>query len=266
MKPPLSDWPITIDARWTDLGYSPLEVRVGLAFAAAFVWMTAATLALAGRVDARLVVVPVVIGVWLGWRWIRRRPSDIEVVLEPERMRIRHGASAAWTELRRDDAGVRLAAETGLDWNERLLVLADSSGQEFLRTRARTGAVQVPDVSAARDAWWRATMPAGSSPQQPPTSLPVTALIGTWWPQPDARRSIRGNLGLTSRWKEPDLVGYSSWDRRQRRLNNLLVVATLLFVYGLAIAMTSPLSGTEIVAFLPPGVIGVVVCLRNILR
>jgi hypothetical protein len=109
-------------------------------------------------------------------------------------------------------------------------------------------------------------MPPGTSPARPPTTLPVAPLIGAWWPDPGARQSGRGNLGFRSRWKEPDLVAFASWDRRQRRMNALIAIAALLFVYGLAIVSTWPWSLAEIVAFVPPGVIALAIPVRLVLR
>ena len=256
------EWPITVITRWTDLGYSAFEARAGLALAAALLWMTGVFLALEGHLYRWFLVVPLLIGAWLAWRWVRRRPAEVDLVIEPERLRIRDGVGAAWTELRRGDAGQLLAAETGLDWNDRLIVLGDSFGREVLRSRARFCVVRFPDSVSASEAWWRATMPAGSTREQPPTTLPVTPLLGSWWPDPAARHSVRGNLGVRSAWREPDLVQYPSWNRRQRRLNSLILVATLVFVYGITIAITRPLTLTEWVAFLPPAAIAIAVAAR----
>ena len=264
--PPVPAWPITVEARWSDPGYSRLDVHLGAGFAAAWLWMETVPIVLGERVEPRLFVIPLVIAVWFGWVWLRRRPSDAEAVLEPGRLRIRDGAGTAWVDVPRSAAGMLLAAERGLDWRERVLALVNASDRVVLRVRAGLCTVRFLDVADASDAWWRSTMPAGSSPQQPPTAVSVTSLIGAWWPIADDRRSVRGNLGVRSRWKEPDLVHHAAWDRRQRLQYGLVAIATLLFVYGFAAVATWPWSLAQILSVVPPGAIALAVAVRGLLR
>jgi hypothetical protein len=260
------DWPITVVAHWIDPGYSRFELRLGVGFAAAFLWIAGASAILRGRFEAGLFVIPLIVAAWLGWRWLRRRPAEIDLVLEPTRLRIRDGAAASWVELPRSHPGSLLAAERSLDWQERDLVLIDPAERVGVRPRAGICDVRFLNATDASDAWWRATMPAGTSRDQPPATLPATSLIGAWWPNPNDRWSIRGNLGFRSRWKEADLIGYAAWELRERRKNALIVIATLLFAGAAAIAAAGPLSDAEIVTFVPPFAIGLGAAVRALVR
>jgi hypothetical protein len=258
---------VTVIARWHYPGVGLRELRWWAFVLAALIWMVAALIVLEQRWSLQLTVLAAALGAWIGWRWLRRTPADLEVILEPDRLRFRKvGAESLALELLREDTGALLAAETGVDWRERYLLLADKDGREVLRVRAGLAQVAFPDAEATSANWWRSTMPSGSSPGSPPHSLPVTALVGAWWPWPDRRRSLRGSLGSQHPWKEASLGSFEAWDRRQRRLNGLLVIGLLVFVYVGAIVGTQSWTVSEIVAFGGPGIVGLALLVRALLR
>lgn len=151
------------------------------------------------------------------------------------------GSRSVDVRLVRAGAGQLFAGETGLDWRERHLVLTDAAGRETARFRAGRAAVEFPnqdDASIEADwseAWWRSTMPPGTTPQSPPGACFVTALLGAWWPWPDRRVSVRGNLGWQRPWREATLSDEPGWDRRQQRRNALIALATVAFVAAVAV-------------------------------
>lgn len=227
-------WPITVVARWHDPGYSDREDRWWLYLAVAALWVFGVS-ALAGRPEPGFLAIAGLVLAMLAWHWVRRSPTDIDMILDSDGLRIGATAERPAVNLERDHAGWLFAAETGLDWRERLLLLTDGEGHEVARLRARQAAVQIPDASQASESWWSAHMPAGTTPRNPPSSLPVTSLLGAWWPREERRTSVRGNMGWRRPWKEAELRSYQAWDRRQRRLNSAVVAAVCLFVLGLSI-------------------------------
>jgi hypothetical protein len=261
------NWPITVVARWKDHGYSQREVRWWVALLVAWLWMGGATLVFEGRLDPRVPIVALLLGIWIGWTLFRRHAADLEMVVEPDRLRFRDiTAGTPTVEVPRREAGELLAAESGLDWHVRLMVVTDASGRELLRFRAGNAAVQFRDTEGASPSWWRSNMPPHTTPSAPPSILSTTALLGTWWPRLDHRWSVRGSLGVRRAWIESSLSNYAAWDRRQRRHNALLLGGVLLFVYGLAIVTTWPVTVSEAIAFLPPGLVGLAIAVRGVLR
>lgn len=261
-----SDWPITIVARWTDPGHSERELRwFGLLFVGVL-WMFAATLVFDRRVSPALLGLAILVAAPLAWQWIRRRPADLEMVLEPDRLRLRGVLSAASDiELLRKHAGALMAAESGVDWRERFVLLTDDADREVARFRARNARVEFRDASDASESWWRSTMPPGTAPRMPPMELSTTALLGAWWPRPDRRRSVRGSFHVLRPWKESGLATYETWDRRERRQAGLLIIGALLLPYALAI-IAIPWSIIDAVVFAPPGLVGLALVLRGMLR
>ena len=108
-------------------------------------------------------------------------------------------------------------------------------------------------------------MPPDTEPRMPPTELSTTALLGAWWPRPDRRHSVRGTFHIQRPWKESDLATHEAWDRRERRQAGLLMIGTLLFTYALAIIGVR-WSITDALVYVPPGVVGVALLLRGVLR
>jgi hypothetical protein len=257
------DWPVTVTARWTDPGYSPREQRWGIAFAAALGWMGGIGV-VAGRPSKTLIALAVVVAAALAWRHLRARPTAIELRVEPKRLVVRPTADVPSVELRRDRAGVLSAAERGLDWRERLLGVTDRDGTIGIVLPAGIATVSIQGDAVASAAWWAATMPVGTTPVDPPATLSVTALLGAWWPDPGQRTSVRGSFGGRGRWKEPDLRDPTASDRRQRRLNSAIVLAAVLFAYGLATFSVRSWTFAEAVAYLPPGLVVVALCVRNL--
>lgn len=264
---PDTGWPLTVVARLIDPGYSEREIRWWATVLLGSLWMIGSTIALEGRLDRRLLVVALLVGGLIGWQWLRRRPTDFEVVLEPDRLRVRDLlAGTPAVQIPRQGAGALLAAETGPDWRERLVLLTDDASREVLRCRASTAALQFRNTADASESWWGSNMPPGTSPQTPPSVVSAPALLGAWWPRLDQRWSVRGSLSVRRPWKEGDLATYAAWDRRQRRQNGLLLAGLLLFVYGLAIVATWPSTVAEAVEFLPPGIVGLALAVRSVLR
>jgi len=248
-------------ARWKDTGYSEREFRFWIAVAAAGLWALAAILVIDGRLDPRLGFLVVLLGAWIAWRRMRARTAEIEMVVGPDRVSVRDlAAGTPPVHLERSATGRLLAGETGPDWQERLLMLADDAGREVVRMRAGTAAVEFMEPSSATASWWRTHMPPGTSPTSPPRELSVAGLLGAWWPQADRRVSAPGGLRGRVDWKERDLVAFPAWDRRQRRLVGILVAAPLLLLLGVATA--GRWSTSEVVAIVPPAVVGVTFGLR----
>jgi hypothetical protein len=261
-----TEWPITVVARWKDPGVSERELRwFGVLFLGVL-WMFAATLVLERRLSLGLLGLAILVAAPFAWQWVRRRPSDLEMFLEPDRLRVRGLATATPTvELLRQHAGALVAEESGVDWRERFVVLTDDADRVVARFRARKARVEFREVGNASDSWWRSTMPPETEPRMPPTELSTTALLGAWWPQPDRRRSARGDFRVLRPWKEFDLRTYEAWDQRERRQAGFIMIGALLFIYFLAI-MGVPWSMTDVFVFAPPGAIGIALLLRGVLR
>jgi hypothetical protein len=229
-------------------------------------WAFAATFAFQEHLSPVQFGLVLLIAASFAWQWLRRRPADLEMVLEPDRLRLRGVVSTTPTiELLRRHAGMLIAAESGIDWRERFVVLTDDADREVARFRARIASVAFRDVNNASESWWRSTMPLDTEPRMPPTELSTTALLGAWWPHPDHRRSVRGSFQVARPWKESDLASYAAWDRRERRRAGLLFIGVLLFIYALAITQL-PWSMSNAVVLVPPGVVSLVLVLRGVLR
>ena len=261
------DWPITVVARWHDPGFSVRDAAVYVAIAVALVWMTSVPALLGGRVDLRGPVVAVLAGAILGWRWVRRRPADLELELGPERLRIRTSAPNAFAEqLDRADAGALFAAETGLDWHERFVFMTDKTGRYLPRIRARWAAVEFVDQARATDAWWKATIPPGASQSAPPTRLPVTGLLGAWWPSSESRASIRGEANVRRKWKEGELASLPDWERRQRRLHGAILTGLVGVPLLLAVLFSTSWTIASVVSVVPLLLVGLAAGLWLLLR
>ena len=230
------EWPITVVARWRDPGFSIGDSAFYVVVAVGLVWLTCVPALFGGRVDPRGPIVALLVAAIMGGRWARRQPADLELELGPERLRIRTRSANAFAEaLDRADAGALFAAESGLDWHERFVFMTDSAGRYLPRIRARFAAVEFVDQEAATDAWWKATMPAGTSREAPPAILPVTGLLGAWWPNSESRASIRGEANVQRQWKEGELVSLPAWERRQRRFSGAMLLVVMAVPLGLAI-------------------------------
>jgi hypothetical protein len=257
-------WPVTIVARWIDPGYSRREWIWELAIVVAIAWMGSSGVAVGGRPSLVLLGMAGIGGVALAWRRFRSHPLSNELILGSERLRVRQGFGAPWFELARTDAGVLFSAETGLDWRDRIVSLTDATGRVVVRMRSVPVPIEVSANEADRS-WWTSTMPSGTTPDRPPLTASVTALLGTWWPDPTRRTSIHGNLGGRWPWKEPDLSSERAWDRRQTRWNSLILLALLLFAAGVAIFGFVSVHPADAIAFIPPGLIGIAVSIQGLL-
>jgi len=92
-----TDWPLTVVARWNDPGFSERELRwFGVLFIGVL-WMFAATLVLKRRLSPVLFGLAILAAAPFAWQWIRRRPADLEMVLEPDRLRLRGVVTATAT-------------------------------------------------------------------------------------------------------------------------------------------------------------------------
>jgi hypothetical protein len=127
-------------------------------------------------------------------------------------------------------------------------------------------AIEIRDAEAADPGWWAETMPAGTSPTEPPTTALVAALLGTWWPDPERRTSIRGNLGARLRWREPDLHDAAAWDRRQHRRNGGLVILTVAFGFLVGLIAHAQASPGELLGVVPIALVALVAGAWAILR
>ena len=264
---PERDWPITVVARWHDPGFSVRDAAVYAVIAIGLVWITTVPALLGGRVDLRGPVVAVLVGAMFGWRWFRRRPADLELELGPERLRIRTRAANAFAEqLDRADAGALFAAETGLDWHERYVFMTDRSGRSLPRIRAREAAIEFVDKAGATDSWWGSTMPPGTSQSAPPERLPVTGLLGAWWPDPEARASIRGEANVRRKWKEGELVSLADWERRQRRLHGVILTGLTGVPLLLSVVFSASWTIASLVAVGPLLLVGLAAGLWLLLR
>jgi hypothetical protein len=261
-----TDWPITVVARWKDPGYSERELRWRVAVLIAWLWMGGTTFVLERHVDPRVVLFAVLLAAWVGWPLIRRHPAELELVLEPDRLRFRDIAAGTPTvNVARRDAGTLLVGESGLDWRVRAVLVTDVSGRELLRFRAGNAAVQFRNADGTSESWWRSNMPPNTNVLTPPSILSATALLGAWWPQPDQRWSVRGSYNVRRSWSEGGLSNYASWDARQRQHNSFLLGGGLLFVYALAIVTTWPFTASEAIAYLLPGFVGLALAIRGVL-
>lgn len=261
-QPEHGDWPVTVAARWIDPGIDQLELRSAIAVMAAGGWMAGSSLLLDGRPEVRFLVLGVLFAAVVGWRAIRNRRVALELTLSPDsaRLRERRGADLRIHELSRQRAGWLTAGETGLDWHDRGLGLFDETDRSTAKFKARPARVTVRADSAAGDVWVGAYLPGAEL--APTEGVSVTALLGTWWPHPERRLSIRGSASARRRWEEPDLQGYAEWDRRQRRLYAGMFGAFMLFF--LIIGVVFPMSLNERIAYLPPVLAGLSFAVWNV--
>ncbi len=261
--PSPGDWPITVVVRWRDPGWNVRDARWLGYLALAMVWAAGSEVVLERRLHVGfLMVVALIVGAE-GWRWLRRRPVHAELSLEPERLRFRDlAAQTPVAELRREQAGDLSAADTGLDWRERVVILTDDRGREVLHARAGQASVSFLDAATAPEAWWRAVMPDGTTPQTPPSEASVAALLAAWWPRPERRWSIRTEIGARVPWADAQLRDYAAWNRSQGRRNAFLFAGLLTMFYGVSLALFGPWPAPSLIEIGLPGLIGIVVLLR----
>jgi hypothetical protein len=207
----MSDWPITVVAHWRYPGYNRRDMEMYGISLIGSVWVGAASFVTRGEVDPQLVGFAAIVVAYLVWPWVRRRPAEHEMVLEPERLRIRDvSAGTPEITMARGAPGELFVAEAGFDWRERWLSLRTGADRDVVHLRAGNAAVRFTGLDDANDAWWSTNMPPGTSRRAPPGTLQVTPLLGTWWGR-DRRWSLRGRSSTRRAWKEPDLPDFPSW-------------------------------------------------------
>lgn len=263
-EPAVSDvWPVTLVANWVDPGIDLLELRSAIVLLAAGVWATGARLIVDGRFDVRMLGLAVFAGAWVAWRAVRYRPVALELILSPDSARVREtrGADVRTHELARQRAGWLSASESGLDWRDRRLALFDDAERAIAQFKARRATVTARADSADGDAWLQGHLPGTGGRAK--TEASVTALLGTWWPHPERRLSIRGNAAVRRRWEEPSLPEHVAWDRRQRRLYAAVFGAFMLFFVLIGVLL--PGSAGERLAYLPLVVGGLALAVRHLL-
>ena len=261
------EWPITVVARWRDPGLSIGDSAFWLVLAAVITWLAVGSALIGGRMDWRAPLLILLVAASLGWRWVRRRPADLELELGPSRLRLRNRAANAFAEqLDRDDAGTLLAAEAGLDWHERYVWMTDATGRFLPRIRSMWATVEFADTDGTADVWWASTMPPGTSRSAPPTRLPVVGLLGAWWPRSDARSSVRGTLNVHRSWREAELASLPAWERRQRRRHGAALTGVMAVPLGLAILNTTSWTVPDLIVVGPLFLVGFGVGLWLLLR
>lgn len=260
---PEAEWPATVVANWTDPGIDLLELRSAVVLLAAGAWATGAQLIVGGGVDVRFLSLGIIASGIVGWRAMRKPRANLELVLSPNSLRVseRRGAHVRTHELPRNRAGWLTAGESGLDWRDRMLALFNDADQSIANFKARLASVKARSDSAEGDAWLGTHLPGADRGGQGRVS--VTSLVSAWWPYPERRVSVRGNAAVRRRWEEPDLGGFSAWDRKQRRLYAGVFGAFMLFF--LVIAIVSPMSLGEAIAYFPLVVGGLAFAVRHLL-
>lgn len=88
-------------------------------------------------------------------------------------------------------------------------------------------------------------------------------MLGAWWPHPDRRASVRGNMSIHRRWAEPSPRGYPAWDRHQRRLYAGVFGAFMFFFVVIGIAL--PMSRGEAIAYFPLVLGGLAFAVRHVI-
>ncbi|MGH2500331.1 MAG: hypothetical protein ACRDF0_09630 [Candidatus Limnocylindria bacterium] len=257
------EWPVTLIANWVDPGMDVLERRCAVVLLAAGAWVAGASWLLDGRPELRILAVGVLGTAVVGWRAMRNRRVALELVLSPNSARIRESreSDVRTHALPREGAGRLTASESGLDWHDRRLALFDTADRLIAQFKARYASVTARSDSAEGDAWLQKHLPGVSRGKKGQVS--VTALIGTWWPHPERRLSIRGSADVRRRWAEPDLLGFAAWDRKQRRQYAAWFGAFMLVF--LVIGMTLPMSFSEWISYFPLCIAGLAFAIRHLL-
>jgi hypothetical protein len=179
-------------------------------------------------------LVPIGGAVWFGRDLLRhvravRAATELTLVLTPDRLTLRSTSpSVPAASLRRDEAGWLVGVETGPDWHQRLIWLGDAS--------RRRVAEFVGGVAEVR------LLGAGEPRNPLPRQLPVSVLLGCWWPHPARRMTRTGSQGIKRHWLEPDIAGFPRHERRQRGQWTLLYSAFAMFCIWAAVFSSAPAS------------------------
>lgn len=208
-------WTASIAAHWTspwiDWGRAMAGIVVGLAF-------IGMTLGLWRGGRGLWVVLPAAIAIWALWGAARiaaqsRSTSKLTLTLGPERLTLADPSSGeAPRILARDRAGWLVADEIGTDWRARHLWVHDDQGMEVARFVGAMARVEIRSNG----------VPAGPDL---PTEVPVSVLLGAWWPHPERRMTRQGTARIRLRWREPDIAGYPRREWRERAKWSALYLA-----------------------------------------
>jgi hypothetical protein len=220
IEPP---WTTTIVARWHSSWVDWSRVVIGGAVAAT----AAAFTVLAWRNGSGLTsLIPAAVAIWFGWETVRdvrsrRLDREMTLVLAPDHLRLT-SSEASWpgAVLWRERAGWLVEDEIRTDWHVRGIWIHDQNDKLVAQFVGGLAAIEVREPG----------IPPGRSMA---TELPVSVLLGTWWPHPARRTSRRGTMSRPVRWLEPDIMGYPRHERRNRLQWSLLYGGfAALFVLG----------------------------------
>lgn len=150
------------------------------------------------------------------------------LTLAPDSLRLSSSAASALSVgLARDRAGWLVAEEVGTNWHWRRVTLLDDAERqvaEFVGSLAAVG-VQNPGIPAATIL---------------PDRVPVTVLLGAWWPHPAKRMTRQGSMAARFRWRDPDLVRFPRQERRSRIAWSALYAAFAVLCLAAAVVGSSP--------------------------
>jgi hypothetical protein len=208
-------WTATVVARWT----APW-IDWGWVAAGSVVAIVCALAAIATWRDGRVLVAAfsALFSLWTLWKVVRtvapiRARSVWELTLSPGRLTLTDSKPASRPVIvDRETAGWLVAADGGADWHARWLGLYHERGADvapFLAAMARIE-VRAAGVPSEREL---------------PTEIPVSVLLGAWWPHPARRMTRWGTAGIQRPWREPDIAGFPRRERLERAKWSLLYLA-----------------------------------------
>jgi hypothetical protein len=266
-------WHSTVVATWQPARLPKLEVSIAL-IVLFLAWVpTMASLALGsakGPTPAGYLATAAA-GAWLAWIFLRRPPRvTFTLTLAPDRLRVASDLpNSIPIDLARDRAGWLIAYESRDGWDSNAVSVFDAEKQELVRLAGGLTRVQ---VVARRDPWHGADDEADPFDEPRPEGIPVSVLLGAWWPHPAQRMVRAGNMGAGFPWRDPGLPGFLGWERRQHLTWGLMLggfglacVAVVLFfgrgttgerVFCLVAGMPLTLLGARILAWRPKFVAG----------
>jgi hypothetical protein len=268
-------WEGTVMATWKDRGLteyqenqvSPRSLALGSAFLTLLVALGWALLG-SPILPLPLAVVGAVI---LGWPLLHREPSrDMTLSLGPQWLRLEALGPQSPTvlEFRRADAGT-LTSIRGTS-------PADALPSGRLELRDIGGHLQAELIDRMATARSLPHGPDGAGARLDSARVPLSVLIGTWWPEPSRRvvgAPARSRRGPAARlWDRPSLGGYRLWSARTRlrRIRGACVQGLLLAgasMIGLGWPQSLGEGGPLIirrVLWLLMGGAGLTICLANV--
>lgn len=179
-------------------------------------------------------LLPAAVAAWIGWsslQQVRTRQPQVEMTLTltPDSLRLSSSAATALSVgLARDRAGWLVAEEVGTDWHWRRVTLLDDAERQVAEFVGSLAAVRVqkPGIPAASIL---------------PDRVPVSVLLGAWWPHPAKRMIRQGSMAVRFRWRDPDLVRFPRHERRSRIAWSALYAAFAVLCLAAAVVGSSPI-------------------------